>query len=129
MELTGKIKKIEEVQQITEAFKKRNIWVETFDNPTYPQVLEIALTQKNVDLLDNTKSSKFKVGDEVKVHVNLRGRVTAGKDGKADRVFNSIEAWRFESVANGGSNEATATKESKPAAKKEEVPASDDLPF
>src|ERR1035437_3210837 len=109
MELTGKIKKIEEVQQITEAFKKRNIWVETFENPTYPQVLEVSLTQKNVDLLDNTKNSKHKVGDEVKIHINLRGRVNAGKDGKPDRVFNSIEAWRFESVANGGNNEPAKT--------------------
>ena len=122
MEIVGKIRKIEEIQVITDTFKKRSFWLDTFDNPSYPQVLEITLIQKGVDLIDTTPKSRYKVGDEVKLQINLKGRLIPAQNGKPDKVFNAIEAWRIE-LANSSEKSANSNKETKkPVQETDEVP-------
>lgn len=87
-EITGKIMFIGDTTQITEKFAKREIIVETRDNPNYPERIILEAHQDRCDLLD-----AWNVNDDVKVHFNIKGR-TAG-DG---RTFNTLQAWRFEKV-------------------------------
>lgn len=86
-EITGKIVHIGETLKITEKFTKRDIIVETRENPNYPERIILEAHQDRCDLLD-----AWKVNDDVKVHFNIKGRQTG------DRTFNTLQAWRFEKV-------------------------------
>lgn len=90
METTGKIIRIENVEQITEKFKKRKLIVEYANNPSYPQTLEFTLIQDNVNLAD-----KLNPGDEVKLLFDLKGREAIDKNSRR-MVFNTLEVWRIE---------------------------------
>lgn len=86
MEITGKLKSIKETSQITDSFKNRKVWIETEEQ--YPQTIEVTFTQDKCDFLD-----QYKVGENVVISINLRGRaITSKKDGK-DYVFNEIQGW------------------------------------
>lgn len=108
MTVTGSIKVINDTNQVSEKFAKREFVVTT--NDMYPQDILIQMTQDKCSLLD-----KFKVGQEVTVSINLRGREWTSPDGVV-KYFNTIEGWRIEE----GSTAPTETK-------REEV--KDDLPF
>jgi hypothetical protein len=90
MEVTGKIKAINPTQEVSASFKKRELVVTTEEQ--YPQHIMIEFTQDKTDLLDN-----YKVGQEVKVGINLRGREWVNPQGET-KYFNSIQGWRIEKV-------------------------------
>lgn len=116
MEVVGKIK----VQQATETFgndfTKCNLIVTTDEQ--YPQDICIEFVKDKIDLLN-----AFKVGDSVKVSINLRGREWINPQGEA-KYFNSIGGWRIEAstLAEGSGQETQAA----PAASSNEP---DDMPF
>jgi len=84
MEVTGKIKKIDETKTFgTSGFRKRELVITTDEQ--YPQMLMIEFVQDKCDLLDN-----FKLGDDIKVSINLRGREWINPEGEA-KYFNSIQ--------------------------------------
>lgn len=111
METTGTIKVIEATQVVSDKFKKREFVLTTGD--TYPQHVSFQLTQDKVELLAN-----YQVGDKIKVQFNLRGREWNGPQGV--KYFNSLEAWRIESVTD---NDST------PEFKSANTNDNDDLPF
>ena len=88
MEIKGKIKKIFETQTFPSGFQKRELVVTTQEQ--YPQDILIEFLQDKVALLD-----AYKVGDEVKVHINIRGKEWINPEGVA-KYFNSINGWRIE---------------------------------
>jgi len=89
MEVTGKIKLIGETKSFgTSEFKKRECRITTDDQ--YPQILPIEFVQDKCDLLNN-----FKVGDDVKISVNLRGNEWENPQGEV-KCFPSIQGWRIE---------------------------------
>jgi len=89
MEVTGKIKLIGETKSFgTSEFKKRECRITTDDQ--YPQILPIEFVQDKCDLLNN-----FKVGDDVKISVNLRGNEWTNPQGEV-KCFPSIQGWRIE---------------------------------
>jgi hypothetical protein len=90
MEVTGKIKLINDVQQISASFKKRELVVTTEEQ--YPQMIMIEFTQDKCDLLNS-----YNVGEPVKVSINLRGREWINPQGEA-KYFNSIQGWRIEAL-------------------------------
>lgn len=90
MEVTGKIKVIGNVQQVTQTFKKRELVVTTEEQ--YPQHIMIEFTQDKTDLLNS-----FSIGSPVRVSINLRGREWTSPQGET-RYFNSIQGWRIESL-------------------------------
>lgn len=91
MEVQGKIKLINETQTFgSKGFKKRELVVTT--NEQYPQDIMIEFVQDKCDILNN-----YKVGQDVKVSINLRGREWVNPDGVA-KYFNTIQGWRIESV-------------------------------
>lgn len=97
MEVIGNIKLIGDVQTFGSAgFRKRELVVTTDEQ--YPQMIMVEFLQDKVDLLNN-----YKVGQDVKVSINLRGREWINPQGEA-KYFNSINGWRIESLAQASSN-------------------------
>jgi hypothetical protein len=119
MDVTGILKVKSDTQQVSEKFKKRD-FVITDNSSQYPQHISFQLVQDKCAIID-----QYKVGDEIKVHFNLRGREWTSPQGEL-RYFNSLEAWRIEGGASASSgNKAEAITESSFTAASE----SDDLPF
>jgi len=121
MEVIGKIKLINETQTFgNNGFRKREMVVTTDEQ--YPQMIMIEFVQDKCDLLNN-----YKVGQDVKVSINLRGREWINPEGVA-KYFNSVQGWRIESLAQ-------ATPENIPpvdnftAAPDLDTNEPDDLPF
>ncbi len=88
MEVSGKIKVINAEQQVSASFRKRELVVTTEEQ--YPQHILIEFTQDKCDLLN-----AYKVGEPVKVSINLRGREWVNPQGES-KYFNSIQGWRIE---------------------------------
>ena len=89
MEVTGKIKVLEKTETFgASGFRKRNVVVTTSEQ--YPQDLAIEFVQDKTEILD-----AYKVGDDVKISINLRGREWINPEGVA-KYFNSIQGWRIE---------------------------------
>ena len=91
--LTGVLKVKNQEQQISEKFKKRE-FVVSDNSSQYPQHISFQLTQDKCSLLD-----AYQVGDEIKVHFNLRGREWTNPQGEV-KFFNSLEAWKIEGNFN-----------------------------
>ena len=126
MELKGTLKKINQVVNVSEKFKKREFVVTTTEDK-FPQDILLQLSQDNVDLVD-----EFVLGDEVNVGFNLRGREWVNPKTGEVRYFNTLEAWRVSKV--------TKVKTEVPVAKPSGIVqnfqenmiddmANDDLPF
>ncbi|APG60994.1 DUF3127 domain-containing protein [Christiangramia salexigens] len=100
MEVQGKIKLIGETKTFgNNGFQKREMVVTTEEQ--YPQHIMIEFVQDKTSLLD-----AFKVGQPVKVGINLRGREWVSPQGET-KYFNSIQGWRIENLAApqpGGQN-------------------------
>ncbi len=91
MEVQGKIKMIDETKTYgNNGFRKRELVVTTEEQ--YPQHIMIEFVQDKTDLLNN-----FKVGQNVKVSINLRGREWVNPQGET-KYFNSIQGWRIENL-------------------------------
>jgi hypothetical protein len=90
MEIKGTIYRIDNERQVSDKFKLREFIVTTDDQ--YPQSILLQTTQDKCNLLD-----KFKKGDTVTAHINIRGRLITDKTG-VERCWNSIEVWRIEGV-------------------------------
>ena len=71
--------------------------IEYTDNPQYPEFIKFELIQDKCDLLNN-----YKVGDELDVHINLKGRKWTDPIGEV-KYFNSLQAWRLEAASSHAS--------------------------
>lgn len=88
----GTIKLVFDTAQVSDRFKKREFVITETGSP-YPQEVIFQLSQEKVDLIND-----YKIGEEVEVNFNLRGRAwTNPKDG-VTRYFNSLEAWKIARV-------------------------------
>ena len=93
MDISGKLKLINETKEYgTNGFRKREVVVTTEEQ--YPQDLMIEFIQDKCDLLNS-----FKVGQSVKIDINLRGREWESPQGEI-KYFNSIQGWRIEKLFN-----------------------------
>jgi len=126
MEVAGKVKLIDTTKEVgTAGFKKRDIVVTTDEQ--YPQHILVQFVQDKCDVLD-----KFKVGENVVISINLRGREWTNPQGETV-YFNTIQGWMIkhgEQVQESTVVEpefAPAPKEKQPAG---QVPDNnDDMPF
>ena len=90
MNIKGKLVEIFDTVQITETFKKREFIIQDNRNPEYPEFVKVELIQDKINLLDN-----LKVGDEINVLINIKGRKWEDKEGNI-KYFNSIQGWKIE---------------------------------
>ncbi|MDO8993616.1 MAG: DUF3127 domain-containing protein, partial [Daejeonella sp.] len=74
MDIKGKVHEISPVITVSEKFKKRELILEYAENPTYPEFVKFEAVQDKVNLFDN-----IKVGDQVELFFNLRGRAWTDK--------------------------------------------------
>lgn len=108
IEITGTIISIGEIKQVSEKLSKREVIIETADNPKYPQTIPVELVNDRTNLADG-----FRVGDKVKAEVDLRGRAWT-KPGSETKYFLSLNAWKIERVGaaqpgRGGAHEPAGT--------------------
>ncbi len=122
-ELTGKLIEKFDVQQVSDAFRKREFIVEKSENQggmEFTDYIKFQLTQDRCSLIDN-----FNLQDEIRVNFNVRGRRWV-KD-KNVSYFTNLEAWRIEKIAA-----APEEPPPPPFSEEEDAPPSeefDDLPF
>ena len=83
MEITGTVKKIMEVQQVSPTFRKRELVVQTDEQ--YPQPILVEFTQDRADLLNRVQE-----GQKVTVSINIRGREWTSREGET-RYYVSIQ--------------------------------------
>jgi hypothetical protein len=125
MEVSGKIKIINAEQQVSASFKKRELVVTTDDQ--YPQHIMIEFAQDKCDLING-----YKVGEDVKVSINLQGREWVSPQGDT-KYFNSIKGWRIEKQDTSQHPQAaapnTATTKTNPKQVATGADEPDDLPF
>lgn len=119
MEVTGKIKYKSGDIQVTASFKKSELVITTDEQ--YPQHILIEFAQDKCDLVD-----PYKIGETVKVSINLRGREWTNPQGET-KYFNSIQGWRIEKLSSEpthSTNGSYSTFEPKPIENDH-----DDMPF
>ena len=122
MEIKGKVHEVSPTAQVTESLKKRELIVEYIENPQYPEYLKFEAIQDRCALLDNVK-----VGDDVEVFFNLKGRPWTDKTGKKS-YFNSLQLWRVNALA-AGAGSATTPEYAAPSSDISSSNDDDDLPF
>ncbi|CAN5340563.1 hypothetical protein BH09BAC6_BH09BAC6_08940 [soil metagenome] len=120
MEIKGKVHEVSATVQVTDSLKKRELILEYIENPQYPEYLKFEAIQDRCNLLDNVK-----VGDDVEVFFNLKGRPWTDKTGKKT-YFNSLQLWKVTALASAG---GSTSPEYAPPADISSAPEDDDLPF
>ena len=122
-ELTGKLHRVFDTEQIKETFRKREFVVEKQDGQ-YPEYIKFQLVQDRTSLMD-----EFDEGDEVTVSFDLRGREWQGK------FFTNLQAWRIQRASAGGEGGGGGAQAGNDPFPSEEPPqfasgaTKDDLPF
>lgn len=121
MDIKGKVHEISPVMEVSEKFKKRELIVEYAENPSYPEFIKFEAVQDKVSLFDHVK-----VGDQVEVFFNLRGRPWTDRNGKTS-YFNTLVAWRLNVL--GGAEAAAQTPAYAAPVDITSTSEEDDLPF
>ena len=107
-------------QQVTDTFTKREFALE-IDDGRYPQTVKFQLVQDKTALLDD-----FEVGQQIRVHFNLKGReYTRKSDGETDYWTNLEYRWIEKA-------EETAQETNQPPPIEDDSsnePFDDDVPF
>ena len=92
MEVSGRIKVISPEIQVSATFKKRELVVSTEEQ--YPQHILVNFVQDKCDILNS-----YKVGEQIKVGINLRGREWVSPAGET-KYFNDIQGWKVDRVSS-----------------------------
>ena len=123
-DITGRLYKIFDTEQIKETFRKREIVIEQQDGK-YPNFVKIELTQDRTGLVDG-----YSEGDEVTVSFDLRGREWNGK------FFTNLNGWRIQRAGGAEAQQpappqaqAQPTAPAQEPAQFESGATKDDLPF
>lgn len=123
MELSGKIKVIDSTIEVgTSGFRKRDVVITTDEQ--FPQEIQVQFVKDLCDVLDG-----YKVGTNVTIGINLRGRMWTNKDGK-EVYFNTIQGWNIK--VNDTSKQSPEYKIDNPTYAPAQVlneAEPDDLPF
>jgi len=123
-DVTGKLIAINPVVQRTESFRVREFVIETSEDVNariITNYIKFQATQDRCDILE-----RFKLGDTVKVHFNLRGNKWE-KNGQVS-YFTNLDAWRIENAGVQG-NSGAAPQDNFPPPPTDQGGFADDLPF
>ena len=129
---TGRIYAVNETQQVSARFQKREFVLELAENPRYPQFVQFQLSGERCSALDD-----FAVGQEVEVEFSLRGREWTSPRGDV-KFFNSLDVRNMRRIgaeqqdgppAGGARPPDDIPPPDEPdEAPREEIPT-DDIPF
>lgn len=98
MEIKGRVFSVGNTETVNEKFKKRELILEYAENPEYVEYIKFEATQNKVDLLN-----PIRVGDEIEVSFNLRGRAWKDRFGK-QHYTNNLVIWKIAKL-NGENQE------------------------
>ena len=90
----GVVKTIGPTVNVTEKFSKREFVIEVKDG-MYSQVVQFQMAQDKCSLLDTVR-----VGQEIEVSFNLRGREWTDPKTDQVKVFNTLDAFRVEASSS-----------------------------
>ncbi len=99
IEVSGKLHVINDAQQVTERFRKREFVLEFSESARFPQFVIFQLTGERCGRIDD-----FEVGDEVRVEFSLRGREWKSPRGEV-KYFNSLDVWNIERAGGAQSRD------------------------
>jgi hypothetical protein len=122
-ELSVKIYKISETKKVSDSFSKREFIVET--DTQYKQYLLLQVVTDKCAVLDG-----YEVGENVKVSLNLNGRLWTNPQGE-EKCFNTLDCWRIEKTESNDPTpqpQPAGVQEGDKVGKGTEEEA-DDLPF
>lgn len=100
-ELSGKVKKVCEVQTFASGFKKRSLVVVEGENTKYPNVVSVDFAKEKADMLGSIRE-----GQEVSVRFAVRGREWTDPKTNAVRYFTSLDGISVK--VSGGESKAPA---------------------
>lgn len=125
MDIKGKAHYVSDIINVTDSFRKRELVVEFSENPQYPEFVKFEAIQDRCALMDNVK-----VGDDVEVFFNLKGREWTNKQGEK-QYFNTLQLWKVNvlSGAAGASPVSNSPEIAAPVDISAEPGQDDDLPF
>ena len=89
MQLTGEFYLIGTNKHVSDNLTVREFTLLTEKGSSHPQYHQLQMLNSRGDILN-----QFKIGDQVVVEVNVKGRMS--KEG--DKAYNSLEAWRVNKV-------------------------------
>ena len=122
-QLSGIVKVLNDTQQVTDTFQKRE-FVVTEASTQYPQDILFQAVQGNCDKLND-----INVGDQVTVSFNLRGREWTSPQGEV-KYFNSLDAWNIIKAGAGAPGAPAAAPQAPSASPETQIEeGDDDLPF
>lgn len=123
LELTGFVRRILPAQQISERFTKRELVVETMENPRYPQTVQFEASGDRCALFDHLRE-----GDEVRIEFSVRGREWRKPGTTESKYFNTLSVFavtKIGAAAERGSGRGGSQQELGGNAGGQE----DDIPF
>lgn len=125
LEIIGKLAHKYDTQVVSDKFSKREFVLditEDVNGKTYPNVAKMQVTQDKCAVLDS-----YNVGEEIKVHFNIRGNKATSKEGKAI-VFTNLDAWKIERI-NAAQPQQAQSQQPKSNQNTPPQGVLDDLPF
>lgn len=117
--MTGSLIVLKETQTFDSGFTKREFVIRTEGD--YPQEVMFELIKDKTSIID-----KYKQGDQVEVHFNIRGREYNG------RYFVNLSAWKVDAVGGGTADqpaEHPGMASAPPPSSPPPADDTDDLPF
>jgi hypothetical protein len=115
--IEGRVISIGQTETKSEKFSVRKFVIDD-QAPEYANLHEFQLANAKTELAD-----KFSIGNQVRVHFNLRGRAWTSPSGEV-KYFTSLDAWRIESL-DVQQQEPTPKQQPQPV----QAPIETDLPF
>jgi len=88
MQLTGTLRTIRNIQQISDKFQKREFIIET--QGQYKQTIQLELKGDKCDIID-----AYTVGEEIVCDINIEGRIWVNPQGE-EKCFNTISCWKIQ---------------------------------
>lgn len=104
-ELTGKLVAVNDTQQVSDRFKKREFVLEIseeINGNVYTNYAKMQLVQNKCEIIDN-----FSIGDNVKVSFNIKGNKWE-RDGNVNYITN-LDAWRVENAGQSSGQSPVAS--------------------
>jgi hypothetical protein len=115
--IEGRVISIGQTEQKSEKFSVRKFVIDD-QAPEYANLHEFQLANAKTELAD-----KFSIGNQVRVHFNLKGRGWTSPSGEV-KYFSSLDAWRIESI-DAPQQQPQPAQPQQPA----QAPIETDLPF
>lgn len=91
-ELKGTIYRIGSTENVTDSYRKRELVLQIDTDTQYPQLVLIEAGQ---DKCEDQNLNEARVGDEVTVSFNFRGRAWNDPKKGKEVIFNTLQYWKM----------------------------------